>query len=311
MNPIFFKILSCVLYSLNNVFLKALPLTPLVIIALQHTVATFFLWRPGLFVPLSDMRCWMSSTFAFLGMIFWIFSLKNLSVFQTVTLGFLSPIFTIVGARVFLKESITLFKCFAILSSIMGGLFISLESRILTLTFQKDDIHFFLPLAGSVCFAICQLINKKTLHKLSYQSVTFFMAISLSFLSWVTLLIEWLFGHSHPSLSFPTTPTVWGNAVLLGLSTAGAFLFSNKALSVKEITFLLPFGSTRFIATALLGCLLFLEKAPSLLFGSFFFLEKTPSLWMWGGSIIIIVSLALLTRHEKKFPTSLNRSEQS
>lgn len=216
-----------------------------------------------------------------LGIVLWYTALAFMPIAQAVALGFLGPIMTTVGARVALGEPLGQQRLMAITLGIFGGLLIT-HSRYFSgeTSLHEVSSFFLIPLASALAFSVSTLMAKKLTKYDSPEIIVIYLMVFMVPFLGVPTLFHW------------TTPTLFQLLMLFvlgGLATL-AHLAMNKAFVCSDITFLIPFGSTRLIASGLIG---------------FFLFSEVPTLWTWGGSFIIIAAILILGRRKESTPLPL------
>ena len=185
-----------------------------------------------------------------LGVVLWYSALKYMPIAKAVALGFLGPLITAFGARWFLGERLGPLRLAAIIAGLVGGAVISHSSYIMgEASFADVTIAALFPLLSAVALSFSTLMTKKLTQKdPPYVIVTY-----LLFFMAPILLIPTLWTWVEPSMM------QLGLFLLLGALSAGAHLSLTRAFQLADITFLVPFGFSRIIASAALGWMLFAE----------------------------------------------------
>ncbi len=207
---------------------------------------------------------------AVLGVSLWFFSLKEMPLAESVALSFTGPIFTVIGAWMLLHEHITVRRLCAIALSLSGAFIISRPDLALQSS-ESLGLAVFLPLGSALSLAYSKLLTRK-LTLLGEQPSTLAAAllILMTPASLPLALIEW----QAPQ------PQHWPWLALLGLLAAASHFSFGKAYQLADVSFLAPFGFSKFMMSALVGYLVFQE------------FPKSWSLWL--GMSIILCSIAVL-----------------
>jgi drug/metabolite transporter (DMT)-like permease len=207
---------------------------------------------------------------AVLGIIFLYLALQKMSIAESVALSFTGPIFTILGARIFLNESLNLQRALAILLSIIGAFIITRPDIVLLKSEGMTELYVLLPLLSAAALALSKLLTRQ-LAKAgeTAEQLTLFLLLGMIPVSLIPALFEW----STPAASH------WPWLVLLGLCAVLAHVSFGKAYALAEVTFLMPFGFSKFLFSMLLGYYCFVE---------------IPSLSLWLGMGVIGLSLCCL-----------------
>jgi drug/metabolite transporter (DMT)-like permease len=216
-----------------------------------------------------------------IGIVLWYLALAFIPIAQAVSLGFMGPLFTTLGARWVLKEPLGINRSIAIVLGIAGGVLIS-HARYLSgeSDWLAAELLFLIPLASTLAFSTSTLMSK---HLTQFDSPALIVALLMllmmpclgipCFFVWVTPTLEqllWLF--------------------LLGGLAAAAHFSMNKAFVCADVTFLIPFGSVRLIASIGIGFLWF---------------HEIPSTWTFAGATLIMAAIFFLGYKERKFSVSL------
>ncbi|MFM8455023.1 MAG: DMT family transporter [Gammaproteobacteria bacterium] len=287
---IFWKVVSSLCFALLNCIVRylrggsslyiALPLPTYVLDFFQNLFAVLVLlpWliekRKFLQIPQTPGLCFLHATRVITGLLgvgAWYFAFHYLPVAQCLALNFLGPIFTALGAAVFLKEKLGKARKFAILIS-FGGAFLVNRPDLKLGTAPIESYYTLFPILAAFCFAITNLLSRKlSLQGESPERLTLILLVWTLPLSLLPASQTWI------------TPTMehWPWLLLLGALAALAHFAYNKAYALAEVSFLLPFGFCKYLASISLAYWIF---------GEF------PYAWeFWLGSAIMLLSLGLLS----------------
>ncbi|HUX78328.1 MAG TPA: DMT family transporter [Alphaproteobacteria bacterium] len=185
---------------------------------------------------------------------------------QAVALMFLGPLITAVGARIFLKETISAERRLAIIIGFVGGIAISQTS------FDMGTVSLIalLPVLAATCFSGATLMLRRLAKEDSPQlNVTYLLLFTAPLLFIPTLL----FG------AMPE-PWQWPWLLMIGGFAASAHLCLSKAYATTEVSYLIPYGFTKWFASALIGVTAF---------GEF------PSFWTCLGSLVLMATIIFLS----------------
>lgn len=180
-----------------------------------------------------------------IGVVLWYTSLAHMQIAQAVTLMFLGPLITAVGARVFLKESIGSDRGLAILIGFVGGALVSKT------TFNPGvfSMMALLPILAATCFSGATLMIRRLTQDDSPQLVVTYLLVFMA----PALLIPTLMDGIFPQM------WMWPWLVTMGGLAAGAHLCLSKAYASAEVSYLIPYGFTKWFASALIGLAAFNE----------------------------------------------------
>ncbi|HSX21025.1 MAG TPA: DMT family transporter [Gammaproteobacteria bacterium] len=208
---------------------------------------------------------------AALGIGFFYLSLRYIPVTQAVALSVTAPIFTTVGAVLFLKETFDLQRKMAVYLSIIGGILVARPDQAL-LTSAGYSWFMLLPVLAAIAFSVDKLITRKLLaHDEQPRTLAWYL---LAFIAPLSLLPALFYGWVTPGLEH----LPWLG--ILGLLGALAHYTFNKAYATAEVTILLPFGAARLLLGAILSYIAFYE------------IPKSFDMWLGIG--IIIISTVIL-----------------
>lgn len=206
-----------------------------------------------------------------IGVVLWYATLSYMQLAQAVTLMFLGPLITAVGAHLFLKEHIGKERAMAIVIGFIGGGIVSHT------TFTTGTLGFIalLPVLAATCFSGATLMIRRLTKDDSPQLITTYL---LFFMAPALLIPTLLYGN------FPE-PWQWPWLLMMGGFAASAHLCLSKAYASAEISYLIPYGFTKWFATALIGVVAFTE---------------IPSVWTCLGAFILMGSIISLSYVEMR-----------
>lgn len=284
----FWKIASCACFAgINGVVrylsggggaltLEALPVN--VLMFFQNVFGTLFLLPWILKMGFGNLTTrhpglhFIRVVTAVAGVYLFYLTLKVMPIAEGVALTFTGPILTVIGASFFLQEKIDAGRLLAILLSLTGAFVISRPD----LAFSGNEAHpvglaALLPLSSALALTFNKLLTRK-LAGLGESPIALatYLLLLMAPVSLLPAVYEWV----TPSLNH------WPWLIMLGALAAAAHLSFAKAYKLAEVTFLTPFGFSKFFLSALVGYLAFAE------------LPVSRSLWI--GVTIIFMSILLL-----------------
>ena len=198
----------------------------------------------------------------------WFFAMMRLPIAEVTALSFMTPVFIMIGASVFLKEPFYRHRAIAVALGIAGGLII------LQPGFRVIDLGAIAQLMAAPLFAVSMLIAKNLTRSESNGHILLMLSV------FCTL-----------TLTFPAI-AIWRQPTLEELSwlflcavfaTAGHYCMT-RAFRSAEIAALQP--------------ITFLQLVWATLMGSFLFGEQ-PNFWVWLGGGIIVISATYNARKER------------
>ncbi len=288
-HSILWKVLSCGCFAAINVMVRFLsggspmkvePLPIYTIMFFQHLLGfvciTFWMWhkqelQANDFVTKKPwLHFWRVLT-ATLGIGLFYLSLKYIPVTQAVALSVTAPIFTTVGAIIFLKETFDWQRKVAVFCSIVGGILVARPDQALA---HGSAFTWFmlLPLLSALAFSFDKLLTRKLLADAEKPSTLAWYL--LAFIAPLSIIPAAYYGWVTPTLQH------WPWLFMLGVFGCLAHYTFNKAYALAEVTVLLPFGAARLILAALFSYAAFAE------------IPKALDLW-FGISIIAISTIIL------------------
>ena len=288
------KIASCLCFAAINGIVRHLTggsgdtlesaLPVYVIIFYQNVIGTLFMipvilqnGKTSLYTS-NPLLHFLRVAFAVGGLGLWYLAVYYLPLAHAVALSFTGPVITVLGAHFFLKEDITINRVMAISICIIGAFILTRPDQVL---FNNQTTGYglavLLPLGSAVAFAASKLLSRAlSCHGESANSLTFYLLVLMVPISAVPAAYEWV----SPSM----TQYPW--LMALGLLGAAAHYTLTRSLEAAEVSFIMPFGYSKIIFSALIGFIAFSET------------PKSSSLWI--GSLIIFMSTWLLILPEKK-----------
>lgn len=201
------------------------------------------------------------------GVCLWFFAMARIPVAEVTAIGFAAPLFTVIGAALFLGERPGIRRIIALLFGLAGTLVI------LRPGFATVELGAIAQLVAAPLFAGSFLVAKK----LTETEGTTVIVAHLSVVVTLVLLV--------PALAVWRTPTVseltW-LFITAALATAGHITLT-RALRAAPITSLQPITFLQLVWASALGYLLF---------------DETPDAWTWIGAVIIVSSASYIVHRE-------------
>lgn len=211
-----------------------------------------------------------------LGVVLWYMALEIMPLSQAVALMFLGPLLTALGAGFFLHEKIGIERGIAIGIGFLGGTLIS-HGASLTLGLEtlESDIALLLPVLAAACFSGATLMVRTLGHYDSSQLIVTYLLLFMA----PILLIPTLWGGLWPE------PWQWPWLLFMGGLAALAHLSLSNAYKAAEVSYLIPYGFTKWFASSLIGYLAFSE---------------VPGIWTLSGAFILMSAIVFLSHLEIK-----------
>jgi EamA-like transporter family. len=209
---------------------------------------------------------------AVLGVISMYAALASMPMTHAVALQFTGPVFTVIGAKLYLKEGIGSYRALGVMAGIIGAFVLTRPDIAL---FSKGDdylgIALVFPLLSAILFAIAKLSGRDLAASGERpELLTFYLIFFMIPASAIPAAFHWV---------TPTLPQL-GWLFILAVFGTLAHYTTARAYALAEVIFLTPFGFARLIFTALLGFYMFGE------------LPRHPHTG-WGIACIILSVLAM------------------
>ena len=200
-------------------------------------------------------------------MTLWFWALAFLALAEATTLGFTSPVYTSIGAIIFLAEPP---KRERWLATGIGpaGVLIFIRPG-----FGEVNIGVWMITGPAITGAAVKLMAKSLTRTETPTTIVVYMSQILTIITFVPALFVW---------SWPE-PGQWLQLIAIGVVGAIAHVLATEAYKLDEVTALEPVIFTRLIWAAAIG---------------FFTFGEFPGLWSWAGAAVIIFGAALLMRAE-------------
>ena len=229
-----------------------------------------FCLRTSLFrIPFARLRLHAFRGIAHgIAIMLWFFAMMRLPIAEVTALSFMTPVFIIIGASVFLKEHFYRHRAIAVALGIAGGLII------LQPGFRVIDLGAIAQLVAAPLFAVSMLIAKNLTRSESNGHILLMLSVFCT----LTLTL--------PAIAIWRQPTLEELSWLFlcaVFATAGHYCMT-RAFRSAEIAALQP--------------ITFLQLVWATLMGSFLFGEQ-PNFWVWLGGGIIVISATYNARKEQ------------
>jgi drug/metabolite transporter (DMT)-like permease len=266
---LFFSAMTILIRMLSN----AIPIHEMIFVRGVISVAILMPWffRQGLQAlatrrfPLLMGRATLTS----IGLVAWIYALARLPLADAVALHFTLPLFGVVLALIFLREKISTHRWIATLVGFAGVLVI-LRPGVGTF-----DVVSLIVLLSALAYAGTGIVTKILVRTESSAAIVFYVSAFTAVVFAIPSLFDWV------------QPTIeqWAMLIAIGLFNVAGQSFLNKALSLGDASFILPFDFLRLPFAAAAGFLLFAE---------------TPDIWTLIGALIIFAATSYATWRERQ-----------
>ena len=187
----------------------------------------------------------------------------------TVTsLNFTAPLFTTLGAWLFLGEPLRARRLTALAIGFVGVLIV------LRPGFETIGLGPVLTLTSAVLWAMAMLVIKRLTATVDSVSITAYSGLLMAAMTLVPTLFVW---------QWPTL-TQWAWLIVLAVVASAAQLALTEAFHRAEASAVMPFDFLKLIWASVLGYVWFAD---------------VPSLWAWIGGAVIFASTVYIAHRER------------
>jgi drug/metabolite transporter (DMT)-like permease len=204
-----------------------------------------------------------------IGVMLWFFAMARIPIAEVTALGFTAPIFTTLGAALFLGERLRLYRIGAVLIG-FGGALVVLQPG-----FQSLNIGSLAQLAAAPLFACSFLIAKRLTGVESSTAIVAYLSIFVTLVLLPPALIVW---------RTPTWVELGWLFATASCATAGHYTLT-QAFRAADITVTQPIQFLQLVWATLLGLLVFGEQ---------------PEVWTWVGGGMIVASATFIAHRESR-----------
>jgi drug/metabolite transporter (DMT)-like permease len=207
----------------------------------------------------------------YVGNLGWFFGVATIPLADVAALQFTLPLFTVIMAAVFLRETVGPHRWLATVVGFAGALIVIRPG------FATVGIGTLAVLGSAAFYAASQTASKALSRTESPQSVLFFMALVFVPLSAGPAALDW------------TTPEMADAPAILLLGVTGylAHFSIIRAFAAADASFVMPFDFMKLPLSAAAGFVLYLEF---------------PDVWTWVGAVIIFGATWYITWRETRRP---------
>jgi len=204
-----------------------------------------------------------------ISMISWFIAITLIPLADATALSFAIPIYTSIGAILFMGEPSLLQRWVAVTLGFIGMLII------LRPGISEISLGSILVVGSAIAIAISKLMVKSLVRTDTPANIVFFLSL------WITII------SFFPALFFWKWPPyeLWLWLVLLGVAGSFGHIIQTYAYKIGEVTAVEPASYFRLLWAAAFGFILFSE---------------VPDLWIWVGTVIIVTGAIQLTRYESR-----------
>ena len=210
------------------------------------------------------------------GVMLWFFAMSRIPIAEVTALGFTAPVFTTLGAALFLRERLRSYRVIAMLAGFAGALLI------LRPGFREIDIGALAQVAAAPLFA-CSFLMAKSATRTESSTM---IVVMLSVFCTLTLAL--------PALAVWRTPTLEELELLFAtaaLATTGHYCMT-RAFKAAEVSAVQPFTFLQLVWATLLALMLF---------------DEHPDLWIALGGALIVTAASWMAHREVQSQRRLTR----
>jgi drug/metabolite transporter (DMT)-like permease len=199
----------------------------------------------------------------------WFFAMARIPIAQVTAIGFTAPIFTTIGAALFLGEHLHARRIAAVVVSFLGTLIILRPGAL------NIELGALAQLVAAPLFACSFLIAKKLTQTESSATIVAYMSVFVTLALLPPALLVW---------RTPTLTELGWLFITAILATAGHYTLT-RAMQAVELTVLQPFSFLQLVWATLLGYYVFAE---------------VPDAWTLVGGAVIIASVTYIAHREAR-----------
>lgn len=207
------------------------------------------------------------SAFGILAMLSWFWVITQMPLAEATAISFSAPLFTTLGAVLFLREKVGMRRWAATVIGFVGVLLIIRPG------FQGVDTPRLVALVTAALIAAAMLANKSLTRTESPNAMVVWMGVFMSLFSLPPAIGYW----QWPSGS------AWAWLGVTAVVATAAHLALNRGYQAADASFIAPFGYVQIPFVAILG---------------FWAYGEVPDIWAWSGAAVIVGSGIYIARRE-------------
>ncbi len=201
------------------------------------------------------------------GVMLWFYAMARIPIAEVTAIGFTAPLFTTLGAALFLGERLRARRIVAVVVGFAG-----------TLVILRPGVESIAPgalaqLAAAPLFACSFIVAKKLTDTESGTVIVGWLSVFVTLALLPPALLVW---------RAPTVHELLWLAVTAVCATAGHYTLT-RAFRLGEITLLQPFSFLQLVWASLLGLVVFGE---------------VPDAWTWVGGAVIVAAATYIAHRE-------------
>jgi drug/metabolite transporter (DMT)-like permease len=205
------------------------------------------------------------------GVSLWFFAMARIPIAEVTALGFTAPIFTTLGAALFLAEKLTVHRIGAVLMGFAGAMVIVRPGL------QEINLGVLAQLTAAPLFACSFLMAKRLTRSEPSTAIVAFLSLFVTIALLPAALAVW---------RTPTLEELGWLFCVAALATAGHVTLT-QAFRSADMAVTQPIQFFQLVWAALLGLVLFGEQ---------------PEVWTWIGGGMIVAGATWIARHESRAP---------
>jgi drug/metabolite transporter (DMT)-like permease len=204
-----------------------------------------------------------------IGVSLWFFAMARIPIAEVTALGFTAPIFTTIGAALFLGEKLSVHRVGAVLMG-FGGAMVVVQPG-----FQEVSLGQLAQLTAAPLFACSFLMAKRLTRTEPSTAIVAWLSVAVTLALLPAALAVW---------RTPTLEELGWLFCVAALATAGHVTLT-QAFRAADMTVTQPVQFFQLVWAALLGLLLFGEH---------------PEIWTWVGGGMIVASATWIAHYESR-----------
>lgn len=201
------------------------------------------------------------------GVILWFFAMARIPIAEVTAIGFTAPLFTTIGAVLFLGETLRARRIAAVIAGLLGTVII------LRPGIEAIHVGALAQLAAAPLFACSFIVAKKLTETESGPAIVAWLSVFVTLVLLAPALLVW---------RTPTAEELLWLTATAACATAGHYTLT-RAMLLAELTMLQPFMFLQLIWASLLGLVAFGE---------------VPDVWTWVGGAVIVSAATYIAHRE-------------
>ena len=201
------------------------------------------------------------------GVMLWFFAMARIPIAEVTAIGFTAPLFTTIGAVLFLGERLRARRITAVVVGFLGTVII------LRPGIEVIHVGALAQLAAAPLFACSFIVAKKLTETESGTVIVAWLSVFVTLALLPPALLVW---------RTPSVEEVLWLAATAACATAGHYTLT-RAMNLAELTMLQPFMFLQLVWASLLGLVAFGE---------------VPDIWTWVGGAAVVAAATYIAHRE-------------